>query len=402
MGAGAPRMRILLVHDYGTLNGGAEHVTVALRDGLRRRGHDARLFASRAKPLPLPNVADYTCFGTMAPSRRVLQTVNLSAAIRLRRTLREFRPDVVHLRMFLTQLSPVILRWLRDHATLLHVGSYELVCPLLTKILPDGSACGHEAGLACYRAGCVSLGGLVRTLAQRGLLRRWRESLRLIVTNSEWARRRLAAEGIDANVVRNGVPVRPPRPPLATPPTVAFAGRLVAKKGADVLVDAMTRVVAQHASARLILAGDGPERGALAERIVARGLADRVTVLGHRPREALEQLLAAAWVQVVPSRWEDPSPNVAAEAMMRGTAVIGSRSGGLTELVRDGTTGFLVPPGDAGALAGSLLRVLGDRDLAERLGAAGRAVALAELTEDAAVERFLGLYATLQSKRIPA
>jgi glycosyltransferase involved in cell wall biosynthesis len=164
----------------------------------------------------------------------------------------------------------------------------------------------------------------------------------------------------------------------------------------------MTRVVAQHASARLILAGDGPERGALAERIVARGLADRVTVLGHRPREALEQLLAAAWVQVVPSRWEDPSPNVAAEAMMRGTAVIGSRSGGLTELVRDGTTGFLVPPGDAGALAGSLLRVLGDRDLAERLGAAGRAVALAELTEDAAVERFLGLYATLQSKRIPA
>lgn len=396
-------MRVLLVHDYGTLNGGAEHVTVAVRDGLRRRGHDARLFASSARPLPLVNVADYTCFGTMAAARKILQVINPSAAINLRRVLRDFSPDVVHLRMFLTQLSPDVLRALGGYRTLLHVGSYELICPLLTKLLPDGSECRNKAGVACYRSGCTSLGGLARTLAQQSLYRRWRQAIHLIVTNSDWARRRLAADGIDvAAIAPNGVPVRPPRPPLTVPPTVAFAGRLVPKKGVDVLLGAMACVVKAMPSARLILAGDGPERRVLGEQIVALRLADHVTLLGHRSREVLEQPLGRAWVQAVPSRWEDPSPSVAAEAMMRGTAVVASRSGGLTELVREGTTGFLVEPGDIGALSEALLRLLSNRELAERLGENGRTIALAELTEDAAVDRILHLYAVLHTIPVPS
>jgi glycosyltransferase involved in cell wall biosynthesis len=396
-------VKVLIVHDYGTLNGGAEQVTVSLRDGLRRRGHDARLFASTARPLPLLNVADYTCFGTMAAPRRILQAINPSAALKLRHVLRQFSPDVVHLRMFLTQLSPVILRWLRGYPTLLHVGSYELVCPLLTKVLPDGSQCESASGVACYRAGCVSLGGLARTLVQQSLYRRWRHAVSLIVTNSQSARRRLMAEGIDvAGTVPNGAPVRPPRPPLTMPPTVAFSGRLVPKKGLDVLLDAMARVRAVVPSARLLLAGDGPERAMVTERIAALGLTDHVTVLGHRSRDTLEELLASAWVHAVPSRWEEPSPNVAAEAMMRGTAVIASRWGGLTELVREGRTGFLVPPGDVQALSESLLRVLTDRELAERLGREGRAIALAELTEDATTDTILRLYAAIRSAPVPS
>ncbi len=57
-------MKVLIVHDYGTLHGGAEHMAATLRDGLRARGHDARLFASTAQPLPLDNIADYTCRGS--------------------------------------------------------------------------------------------------------------------------------------------------------------------------------------------------------------------------------------------------------------------------------------------------------------------------------------------------
>ena len=69
-------MRILLLHDYGTLNGGAEVMIVNLRDALRTRGHQALLFTSTARPLALPIVADETCFGTVSPLRRGLQAFN--------------------------------------------------------------------------------------------------------------------------------------------------------------------------------------------------------------------------------------------------------------------------------------------------------------------------------------
>jgi glycosyltransferase involved in cell wall biosynthesis len=339
----------------------------------------------------------------MAAPRRVLQAINPAAPMRLRRVLRQFSPDIVHLRMFLTQLSPLILGSLRGYPTLLHVGSYELICPLLTKVLPDGSPCRNKAGLACYRTGCVSPSGLARTLVQQSLYRRWRQAVSVVVANSDSTRRRLLAEGIDvAGIVPVGVPVRPSRPPLTVPPTVAFAGRFVPKKGVEILLRSMARVTAAMPSARLILVGDGPDRGVIMDRIAALGLAEQVTVLGYRSREALEEPLATAWVQAVPSQWEEPSPNVAAEAMMRGTAVVASRWGGLTELVREGRTGFLVPPGDVEALAESLLRILTDRELAERLGREGRAIALAEHTEDVFVERMLCLYGPLLPMPVPS
>jgi glycosyltransferase involved in cell wall biosynthesis len=77
---------------------------------------------------------------------------------------------------------------------------------------------------------------------------------------------------------------------------------------------------------------------------------------------------------------------------MRGTAVVASSVGGLGEIVEHGRTGFLVPPGDPGALAESLLVLARDRALAERMGRAGREVALRRYREDAFVERIVSLY----------
>jgi len=391
-------MKVLIVHDYGTLSGGAEQVSALLRDGLRQRGYDARLFASTARPLGIENVADYTCFGTTSPARRFVQAANPWAARRLRSVLREFAPDVVHLRMFLTQLSPLILGPLAEVPTLMHVGSYEMICPLLTKTLPDGSSCRHHAGMACHRAGCVSLAGAARVAVQSSFRRRWQSPRAVVVANSDWTRRRLEDDGIEVTErVWTGVPLRPARPPLAAPPTVAYAGRLVRKKGVDVLIRAMASIARALPAARLLVAGDGPERSTLERLVAEHGLEDSVHLLGHRPRAELESLLATAWVQVVPSRWEDPFPNVAAEAMMRGTAVIASNWGGVTEIVRERETGLLVPPNDPAALAASLGQVLSDRLVAERMGAAARVLALAELTEDRFLDRIERLYARLTS-----
>jgi glycosyltransferase involved in cell wall biosynthesis len=186
-----------------------------------------------------------------------------------------------------------------------------------------------------------------------------------------------------------------PRPPLADPPAVAFAGRLTDVKGVDVLLRAMATIVGQVPSARLIVAGEGVERRRLERLADSLGLRASVSFLGHIPRPALDERLASAWVQAVPSSYPEPSANVVPEAMMRGTAVVASDVGGTPEMITEGTTGFLVPARDSERLAARLLDVLRDRALAERLGAAAREVALARLSTDAMVDKFEAIYASL-------
>ncbi len=386
-------MKILLVHDYGVLAGGAERVTVDLRDGLRARGHDARLFATTAHDFPLPNQADFTCFGTNAWPRRLLQVNNPSAVAALRRALKEFRPDVVHVRMFLTQLSPGILPLLADVPALLHIGNYQTICPLNTRILPDKSTCTFRAGAACYRQGCVSEMGLARTMVQ---LRAWRKRqgvFRLIVANSHALAETLRQNDVPVTtVIWNGTRTVSARPRLDDPPLIAYAGRLMPLKGVDVLLHAMAIGVRTMPSARLLVIGEGPDRSRLEALIAALSLQEHVTMCGHLAGPRLHELLGTAWVQAVPSSYLEPFANVTAEAMMRGTAVVATATGGTPEVVQEGVTGYLVASGDTERLAERLMRVLGDRALAERMGAAGRTEALSNFTVDRMLDQFEEAY----------
>ena len=147
----------------------------------------------------------------------------------------------------------------------------------------------------------------------------------------------------------------------------------------------------------LLLAGDGPQRDAIASLIAELGLSQNVSVLGFLSHPEMELQFATGWVQVVPSRWAEPFGNVSTEAMMRGSAVIASNSGGLVEIVRHGETGFLVPLGEIDALESALLRLLQNRELAEQMGRAGREVAIAQFSLETFVDKFVELYQTLYS-----
>jgi glycosyltransferase involved in cell wall biosynthesis len=389
-------MKILLVSDYGTLVGGAEAGVSTLRDGLRRRGHDARLFSSCAQPGGNGNIADYQCFGTISRYRTLLQTANPWAFQQLRQVLAEFKPDVVHVKMFLTQLSPLILPLLRKVPSLYHVVWYRPICPLGTKVLPDGKLCTVTAGMACYQNGCLPLRDWLPLMFQMRLHRLWSSAFRAIVANSQAVKDVLVAEGIGpVKVIWNGVPIRPSRPPVLAPPTVAFAGRLVMEKGVEVLIEAFAKVKREVPEARLIIAGEGPEKERLQKLIADLELSSSVTMPGHLDQAEIERWLSRAWVQVVPSRWAEPFGLVAAEAMMAGTAVVASDSGGLREIVQDRQTGLLVPPGDVNKLAQALVQILQDRELAEQMGKAARKVALECFNEETYIDKFVELYQTL-------
>ena len=167
------------------------------------------------------------------------------------------------------------------------------------------------------------------------------------------------------------------------------AAALVRRKGLDVLLDAMAALAMRGLSPRLWVAGDGPERAALAAQSERLGLAARVDWLGQR--DDVGDLLAAADVFVLPSRAEGLGV-AALEAMAAGRPVVASRVGGLADAVVDGRTGLLVPPGDAIALGAALERLLHEPELRARLAAAGPGRVAEGFLAEQMVEAYERLY----------
>ena len=151
------------------------------------------------------------------------------------------------------------------------------------------------------------------------------------------------------------------------PPRVVTVGRLAAPKDPLTLVRALAAVRGPF-DARIV--GDGPERSAVEAEIRACALEGAVELLGER--RDVQRLLAEADVFVLSSRSEG-APISILEAMATGVPVVASAVGGVPEIVKDGATGLLVPPGDPAALAAALEALLADPALRDRLGAAGQA-----------------------------
>jgi glycogen synthase len=168
---------------------------------------------------------------------------------------------------------------------------------------------------------------------------------------------------------------------------IAFAGRLVAEKGLDLLLRSLARVP----EARLEVAGDGPLRGGMEQLATALGVAERVRFLGSLPFEGVADLYARAAVVCVPTVCDEAFGYAAAEAMAMGRPVVATPRGALVELL-EGKRGFLADRADPPALATALHHALSDS--AVRRGAAERAAAFAEryLTIDVIGPRYESLY----------
>ncbi|MGH7528794.1 MAG: glycosyltransferase [Gemmatimonadales bacterium] len=188
----------------------------------------------------------------------------------------------------------------------------------------------------------------------------------------------------------------PPAPRARTEsPTILFVGRLVERKGVVHLITALARL--QAGGARLVVVGDGPERPRLETRAREAGVAGRVEFSGRVPDAELRRAYAAADVVVLPAVQDARGDTeglgvVLLEAMQYGVPVIASRTGGIVDIVVDGETGLLVPPGDAAALARALERVLEDPAYARALGAAGRARLAQRFSWEAVTARWEAVY----------
>ncbi len=234
--------------------------------------------------------------------------------------------------------------------------------------------------------------------SQAPLVRRRLERATAIVTVSEHNAAYLSTivPGVPVHHVPQGVELGAPAAIPADGPLLSVA-RLVPKKGLDVLIAALPLVRVRLPGVRVELIGDGPSRSNLEAQIRSLDVLDHVELRGSVGGDEVQRAFDRCSLFVLPCRIDDEGdrdglPTVLIEALARGIPVITTDVVGISELVRNGETGVLVPPDDPVALAEAIVELITDPERARRLGCAGRELMSTRHSPRAAVARLQALF----------
>lgn len=382
-------MRILHVNKYLYRRGGAEGYMQDVAALQVAEGHDVAFFGMAHPENPPLRYAEHfpplvelepPPPGPVDKARAIARMMYSSSSRRgIAAVVADFAPDVVHLHNIYHQLSPSILGPLHAYGvpTVMTLHDYKLACPTY-QFLANGELCevcidGRFRHAVARRCKGGSRGASA-TLALESRVHRSTGAyapVRLFISPSRFLAEKMVEAGVfpDRMHVLNNFVGATDFPAKASPGgEIVFAGRLSGEKGVDVAVRALALL---DPSARLSIAGEGPERAAL-EALAGQCAPGRVTFHGRLPKPALLELLRSAAVAVVPSRWHENMPMAVLEAFACAVPVVTTDLGGLPELVTPGVDGETVPANDPAALAAALRGLLADPERAFAMGQAGR------------------------------
>lgn len=181
---------------------------------------------------------------------------------------------------------------------------------------------------------------------------------------------------------------------LGENPHIVFSGRFIQRKGINFLLSAWKKVVGNVADARLILLGDGPLLGEMKTLARELGIGDSVDFRGHV--HEVPDFLRAADIFILPSLQEG-MPNSLLEAMACGIAPVGTRIGGVVDIIKEGANGILADPGDSEGLAEGMLKLLRDKHLADAIALRSYETIRDHYHLDSIVPRYRDLYQKLSA-----
>lgn len=342
--------------------------TVEIRDGL----------VVRRFPFPLP--------ATNWPALARTATIGPRAINALRRAVATFRPDVLHVQCFgpngayataLARLTGIPLVVTLQGETVMDDTDLFDISRVMRASLRSGLR------IASAVTGCSQF-TLDDAVARFGLA-----PGRGIVIPNAVSLDQVGADPTTGGAVAGG--------PFGDTPYVLALGRVVDKKGFDLLLAGYAAMDPADRTADLVIGGSGQALEGLKAKADESGISDRVHFVGRLTREQVATTMAGATVFVMPSRLE-PFGIVALEGWRAGVAVIATNRGGAPEFIRDGENGLLVDPFDTGAMARALGRLLTNGELRASIAAAGRA-GVEEFTWPIVTERYRGLYASVLDRK---
>lgn len=381
-------VRILRIDGWdGPTVGGAQMYIRRVSQALEAQGHPNVTVAIVTDPIPekLGPVRAFTV--SRSPLRQAMAEFadGTPLAHWLDDIAADAKPDIIHLHRFQTGFS-ALGPWLggRSEPIVFTAHDAELVCPVSTLTLPDGTPCPGGILPRCQFTGCEVGFGLPLNLAKRRSFdTHVKDRVRAYICVSQATRRIFDNLGYQpTELLRPMIPV-PPEPASLPdgPPTVGFFGRFERQKGIDVLLEAFSLLRKRRPDAMLRLAGSGPMAIPKMDGVIQDGW-----VADH------QRWFGKIHVLAVPSRpWENLG-NSSLEGLSNGVPVVVTDSGGLPETV--GKFGTVVRPGDAAQLAEALVGILTDYAHARQVALAGRAWVTEEFSSERHLERLLDIYSS--------
>lgn len=391
-------MHILQVNNYGYVRGGSDNYFLGLSNLLTGKGHVV-IPLNTADPR---NAADtrWAVNGFRPETPRSRDIVRFLYSAAAKRTVKDLlgreQVDVAHLHIYYGQLTPSILGPLKRHdipiVQTLH--EYKLFCPRAT-MTRRGKPCTLCSGGSFWRAAWhrCNRDSFARSLATsaEAYTSRMLGDVRNIdhfIAVSDFVRNAMIRFGIPEDrisTVHNYIDVDAYEPAYQAGDYYLYFGRIEKIKGLMTLLAA-----ARQASARLVVAGEGALRTEVEREAARQNLA--VEVVGFKSGKDLHDLIRGCRCVVVPSEWHETFGLVILEAYALGKPVIASRTGGIPEVVQEGTTGLLFEPGNALELAEAMTWMWSHPSRAVEMGRAGRKLAEDVFGKDSHCEQVLSIY----------
>ena len=382
-------MKILLVNKFHYRKGGAETYYLTVGSELEHMGHEVAYFSMK-HPNNLPCKWD-RYFVTQREYNDVKNPLSAArdgialiyspeAKRNFQALCEEFRPDVVHLNNVHRQITLSILDapYLKEHhvPVFYTAHDYVTVCPGYLMLDGEGRVCDAclEDGKYrhCIENRCVkgsrAKSALAALEASFNRSHRSNERIDRVIAPSRFMRSKLIEGGwpegkvlalqnfADDTILARASGVAGDVTDRESP-YLLFFGRLSAEKGVDVLLRAFDAAAPSlPRDMRLIVVGDGPDATEFRELAASLDSASRIEFAGYQTGDALQTYVERASLAIASSRWRENMPYSIVEAFAAGTPVVGTRIGGIPELVADGVTGFACEPGDVATMADAMVR----------------------------------------------
>jgi glycosyltransferase involved in cell wall biosynthesis len=412
-------MRILMLADfYPPVVGGLERVVADLSRALAARGHEVAVATLAHDGVAtveddqgvsvhrLRGLAQYATPFFKDPNRRFAPpTPDPLLARQLAKLVREWHPDVIHAHGW-SVYSYLPIKRRGGVPLVLTLHDYGNFCVRRDLLFHGATVCDGPTVRKCLSCAFATYGPPKALILAGGLAlgRQWHGAIdRFVAISNVVAQQAHAHIAPDADIpilpsfVADAVTsYRPPATRSSRLPAgeyILFVGAFGRHKGVGTLLEAYAKL--PDAPTLLLIGGklgespwpeSGPPPG--------------VQVIHDAPHELVLEAWANCQLGIVPSLWEEPLGLVALEALAQGKPLIASRIGGLTDIVDDGETGLLVPPGDATALRDAIVTLLADPALGQRLGAAGRVRVRDRFTAAVVVPKLETIYAELAGQEV--
>ena len=408
-------MKILFCNKYNFPFSGTEVYMFELMGLLRSQGHEVALFSMsdpRGEPTAydeyfVPHV-DFKDAKTTLSKRIRLGAhaiYSTDARTRLHKLLAVFRPDVAHVRNIYHHLSPAILWELKAQGVpiIFHLNDFKIICPAYNMVT-GGRACEKSCvgnywkmlQRGCYEGPVSSAALLTAEAYVHHWLGTYGKCVDHFVTPSRFAQQQLMHNGFDASAI-TVIPHFQTLPksvrPASTDAPVLFFGRLSREKG----VHHLLRAIQALPRVRLQIAGDGPQRTELEGLACSLGL-NNVEFAGHLTGKDLESRIAAARFTILPSLAYETLGKSILESYAWQRPVIATDLGSRRELVHEGQTGLLYPPGNVEQLAAAISYLDQRPELAREMGLAGQELVATRHSPETHYQELMRLYEHVGAK----